>query len=208
MPHTTMSKALPDFTITTTFPSFLALPELDYGAPTPSQPMDLWYLLAEIKDNMTINKPTLVLFDRENSPFALVFEGLDRDGLDLKGLGFKKGCTAIIPYARRTKPADEGKRPFVRIEKENAASVRAVPGPLARVLELSGKDKGNQCETCGASEGNFKSCTGCQKVGYCSKVSSCSELVDINVANTSHRIVKSQDGMKAATRKIARSSRP
>lgn len=171
-----MAEPLPDFSNTTHFPSFLTIPERERDAPPSSSPLPegvtAWHLLAQVKDNMTINKPTLVLTDRDGSPFALVFEGLERDGLDLKGLGFKKGCTAVIPNAFRTSPAAEGKRGFVRVEKEDARAVRAVPGPLERVLQLGGKVKGLRCETCGAEgEGGLKSCTGCERVGYCSKVS-------------------------------------
>lgn len=166
--------SLPDFTSTTLFPSFLTIPELDRDTPVPSSTTPgeaSWHLLAQIKDNMTINKPTLVLKDRDDSPFALVFEGLERDELDLKGLGFKKGCTAVIPNATRTKPAEEGKRGFVRIEKGDASGVKAIPGPLARVLELGGKVKGGKCETCGADgPTGLKGCTGCGRAGYCSKV--------------------------------------
>lgn len=172
-----MATPLPDFANTTLFPTFLTIPQDDESDPTPkltsSSSDEEWYLLAQIKDNMTINKPTLVLTDRDASPFALVFEGLGRDDLDLKGLGLKKGCTAVIPRARRTKPADETKRGFVRIDKGDAGMVRAVPGPLARVLEVGGKTKGSRCENCGkdGEEGGLKSCTGCERVGYCSKVS-------------------------------------
>lgn len=170
-----MVQPTPDFTNTVLFPTFLTIPEHDRDAPPPPSLTDEhapWYLLAQVKDNMTINKPTLVLKDRDENPFALVFEGLERDELDLKGLGFKKGCTAVIPNATRTKPAEDGKRGFVRVEKGNAGAVRAIPGPLARVLEVGGKVKGTTCETCGAEgEKGLKSCTGCGRVGYCSKVS-------------------------------------
>lgn len=180
-----MTNPLPDFTDTTLFPTFLTIPQDDDAethttpAPTTTTRSDEnpdWFLLAQVKDNMTINKPTLVLTDRDANPFALVFEGLGRDDLDLRGLGFKKGCTAVIPRARRTKPADETKRGFVRVDEGGAGAVRAVPGPLARVLEMGGKGgKGDRCETCGKEEGGggggLKSCTGCERVGYCSKVS-------------------------------------
>ncbi|KAK7746310.1 hypothetical protein SLS53_002269 [Cytospora paraplurivora] len=131
---------MPDFTDTNVFPTFLTIPEQDPDASSleilsSPEREGSWYLLAQVKDNMTINKPTLVLTDRDGNPFALVFEGLGRDDMDLKGLGFKKGSTAIIPNARRTRPADESNRGFVRIEKGGAGSVRAVPGALARVLE-------------------------------------------------------------------------
>lgn len=173
-----MTEPLPDFSNTTHFPSFLTIPEQERDAPSSSSSLPAgvtaWHLLAQVKDNMTLNKPTLVLSDRDGSPFALVFEGLERDGLDLKALGLKKGCTAVIPNAVRTRPAAEGKRGFVRIDKERAGTVRAVPGPLARVLELGGKARGTSCETCGVEGGGekgLKSCTGCERVGYCSKVS-------------------------------------
>lgn len=179
-----MATPLPDFSDTAVFRTFLTIPQDDEeSAPAPTitaaqdddDDNNNWYLLAQIKDNMTINKPTLVLTDRDANPFALVFEGLGRDDLDLKGLGFKKGCTAVIPCARRTRPADETKRGFVKIEKGGAKLVKAVPGLLARVLEVGGKSKGSQCETCGkecaGGAGELKSCTGCERVGYCSKVS-------------------------------------
>ncbi|KAF3760593.1 hypothetical protein M406DRAFT_268930 [Cryphonectria parasitica EP155] len=178
-----MATLLPDYTDTTRFPTFLTIPENDPDAPpsssssSSSQQQSTWYLLAQVKDNMTINKPTLVLTDRDGNPFALVFEGLGRDELDLKGLGLKKGCTAVIPNAKRTRPAEEGKRGFVRIDKRDAGTVRAVPGALARVLEVGGREKGDRCETCGGAGGDggeegLKSCTGCARVGYCGKVSS------------------------------------
>ncbi|ROV99561.1 hypothetical protein VPNG_07708 [Cytospora leucostoma] len=166
---------MPDITDTTLFPTFLTIPEQDPDASTsqvssPPGEEEGWYLLAQIKDNMTINKPTLILTDRDGNPFALVFEGLGRDDLDLRGLGFKKGSTAIIANARRTRPADESSRGFVRIDKGNSRSVGIVPGALARVLELGGKVKGHACENCaGSGEGSLRSCTGCGKAVYCSK---------------------------------------
>lgn len=172
---------LPDFSNTTLFPTFITIPQDDEDGEHQQQQQHEdgsgYYLLAQVKDNMTINKPTLVLTDRDTNPFALVFEGLGRDDLDLKGLGFKKGYTAVVPRARRTRPADETKRGFVRVARQDAARVKAVPAPLARVLEVAGSaPKGTRCETCGKEEGGdgarLKSCTGCERVGYCSKVSS------------------------------------
>ncbi|KUI58554.1 Zinc finger MYND domain-containing protein 10 [Cytospora mali] len=164
-----MTSSIIDFTNTTLFPTFLTIPE--QGPDAVSSPAgERWYLLAEVKDNMTITKPTLVLTDRDANPFALVFEGLGRDDLDLKGLGFKKGASVIIINARRTKPADESKRGFVRIEKGDAGNVTAVPAAMERVLELGGKIKGHSCETCGGNgEDGLKRCTGCERAGYCSK---------------------------------------
>lgn len=196
-----MAQPLPDFSDTTLFPSFLTIPEHDRDAPAPPRtdttdtttpPQEQHYLLAQVKDNMTLAKPTLVLHDRDGSPFALVFEGLARDGLDLRAMGLRKGCTAVIPGARRTRPAAEGKRGFVQVAGERAGEVRAIPGPLARVLELGGSGASSSargggaaccCEACGKGaqggagggedeeEGvSLKSCTGCGRVSYCSKV--------------------------------------
>lgn len=170
-----------DFTNTTLFPTFLTIPEQDQDAETP--PQEPWYLLAQVKDNMTITKPTLVLADRDASPFALVFEGIaGRDGLGLNALGLKKGFTAIIPSARRCTrpgPADgPAGRGFVRVECAggggggSAGGVGAVPCSLARVLELGGKVRGVACDACGGEgEGGLRGCTGCGRAGYCSKVS-------------------------------------
>lgn len=205
-----MAKPLPDFSDITLFPSFAIIPELAHDAPVVEAAAPKWHLFAQVKDNMTINKPTLVLDDRDSSPFALVFEGLDRDGLDLKGLGFRKGRTAVIPNAIRVKPAKEGQRGFVRIEKGQAESVKAVPAPLARVLEVAGKVKRDECETCGGrAEEGLKSCTGCERVAYCSKVSigrlrSESQYL---IANICPRSVKSRDGMRTGIRTTARCSK-
>lgn len=171
------SPPLPDFSNITLFPSFTFIPEDDQKAIPKDTDIDEWFLLAQVKDDMTINKPTLVLNDRDGVPFALVFEGLGRDDLKFKDLGFKKGMTAVIPWARRTQPADEAKRGFVRVWKEDAARVRSIPGPLARVLELGGKGHADteaeaEAENCGACENKgTKKCTGCSRVTYCSKVS-------------------------------------
>lgn len=206
---------MPDFTDPVVFPTFLTIPEQDPsgGPPPPPAPEDSWYLLAQVKDNMTINKPTLVLTDRDGSPFALVFEGLGRDDLDLRGLGLKKGATAVIRNARRVRPEDESKRGFVRVEKGDASSVVAVPGALARVLELGGKVKGRECEVCGSEgdgEGGLKGCTGCGRAGYCSKVSVCAVCGEDSCALSCYlrmnsRSVKSRGGVKGATRASARS---
>ncbi|KAL8305165.1 hypothetical protein RB597_003930 [Gaeumannomyces tritici] len=166
--------ALPDFTDTSRFPTFATIPEAGGEAPPPPEP---WYLLARIKDDMTITKPTLVALDRAGSPFALLFEGFDRDGIDLKGRGLKKGATVVVPRALRTPPATEGKRGFVRVDKPDADSVKAIPGPLERVLEL-GSGSGSAapaagCSSCGADgqdeQAKLAKCTGCGRARYCGK---------------------------------------
>lgn len=167
-----------DFSNRALYPSFVDLPEDDAESAGDDATDNDWCLLAQVKDDMTINKPTLVLTDRDGAPFAMVFEGLGRDDLDLKALGLKKGATAVVPRAKRTKPAEEGKRGFVRIAEGQAAQVRAVPGPLARVLEIGSKlspassevrDGEESCESCGTSKTGLSKCTGCGKVRYCSK---------------------------------------
>lgn len=203
-----MAKPLPDFANIELFPSFATIPELAHDAPVVEAAAPKWHLLAQVKDNMTINKPTLVLNDRDGSPFALVFEGLDRDGLDLKGLGLKKGATAVISNAIRVRPVKEGQRGFVRVEAGQAGSVKAVPGPLSRVLEVSGQVKGSTCETCGVEGAKgLKSCTGCERVGYCSKVSILDTQEGSSQLTQSARSAKSRDGVKGAIRLTARCSR-
>lgn len=161
----------PDFANTTLFPSFDTCPSTSAAA----LPGSNWYLLAQIKDDMTITKPTLVLSDRDGAPFALVFDGLERGDLNFKTLGLKKGCTAVVPRARKTPPKEEGKRGFVSVENGRAAEVKAIPGPLERVLAVGermqgAEDGSGRCETCGG-EGHLMRCTGCGGVEYCSKVS-------------------------------------
>ena len=175
--------AAPDFASTTKFPTFNALPEVIATGPSPGEEEEReeWFLLAQVKDDMTITKPTLVLGDREGSPFALVFNGLERGDLDLKKLGLKKGATAVVPRARRTPPKEETKRGFVAVEKGRAEDVKAIPGPLARVLELGAGMAGRRgqtrevCEACGKGAAEQESallkCTGCGEVRYCSKLS-------------------------------------
>ncbi|KAK1760600.1 hypothetical protein QBC47DRAFT_367633 [Echria macrotheca] len=166
---------LPNFKDETTFPTFTACPS--------HHPLALldkdYFLLAQVKDDMTITKPTLVLTDRSGAPFALVFDGLDRDALDLKKLGLRKGNTAVIPRAVRTPPREEGKRGFVSVPLGSAGDVRAIPGPLERVLavgeRLNFRENGDEveeeegCAGCGEREKELMRCTGCGGVRYCSK---------------------------------------
>ncbi|KAK3327394.1 zinc finger, mynd-type domain-containing protein [Cercophora scortea] len=174
--------APPDFTNKTLFPSFATCPSIDTDTPiTTPVPDEDWYLLGQIKDDMTLTKPTLVLSDRDGAPFALVFDGLDRGALDFKRLGLRKGCTAIIPRARRTVPKEEGKRGFVRVELGDAGGVKGIPGELGVVIEVvrrmrEGKGEGEGvCGTCGMGEGEGEGgrllrCTGCDGgARYCGK---------------------------------------
>jgi hypothetical protein len=221
--------ALPDFTSTTTFPLFANVPSAsaedangsgeDAAAP--------YYLVAQIKDDMTITKPTLILRDRTESPFALVFEGYDRDGLDLRARGLRKGATAVIPNARKVVPEEAGKRPFVRVAKQDADRVQAVPGELMRVMTIgarlaaSSEEDEGRCDACGKGkeeeEGKgLMKCTGCGVSRYCGKVSLLSLLGLRNPRGGVRymltrfliaRPVRSQHGMRATTKPTARFSR-
>jgi len=187
---------LPEFNNRTTFPSFATCPEAQTTTNTNTEEDEegKWFLLAQVKDNMTITKPTLVLSDRDGSPFALVWDGLDREGVDFKRHGMKKGSTVVVPQARRTPPREEGKRGFVSVSEGGNGDgvgrvVRVIPGPLERVLVVGERllgggnggagagegmeGKGCCCECCGkrGEEGELMKCTGCGEVRYCSKVS-------------------------------------
>ncbi|KAK3942304.1 hypothetical protein QBC46DRAFT_380520 [Diplogelasinospora grovesii] len=170
------------------FPTFTTCPDVDTNPNNVNS--SHWFLLGQVKENMTITKPTLILADRLGSPFALVFDGLERDDLDFKSLGLKKGATVVIPNAIRTLPKEEGKRGFVSVPKGQAGEVKAIPGSLEKVLlvgewmRVNGgiKNEGGKeiCDSCGkpADETNEKSgngkvgllkCTGCGGVRYCNK---------------------------------------
>ncbi|EPE08168.1 zinc mynd-type domain containing protein [Ophiostoma piceae UAMH 11346] len=173
--------AIPDLNDRSLFPPFVELPE-DLGE-------DGCWLLAQIKDDMTITKPTLVLTDRDGHPFALVFDGLGRDGLDLAKLGLKKGATAVVRNARQSVPVGTGdngpetmtskaaKRPFVRIAAGQAQTVHAVPAGLEQTLAAAGKlrtklgAKTETCDACGSAGDGSKllRCTGCSQAQYCNR---------------------------------------
>ncbi|CAK7211361.1 hypothetical protein SCUCBS95973_001086 [Sporothrix curviconia] len=159
---------IPDLGDRSLFPPFLELPE-DNGASSSSSssssatPADSnAVLLAQIKDNMTITKPTLVLTDRDGHGFALVFDGLDRDGLDLGKLGLKKGATAVVRGARQTVPAARSneqsaqpetltakaaRRQFLRIAPGQAHTVQAVPTGLEQTIAIAATLRAQQTRT-------------------------------------------------------------
>lgn len=199
----------PDLADRSLFPPFLELPEddgtlvkttgNDAAAASGANPSPA-VLLAQVKDNMTITKPTLVLTDRDGTGFALVFDGLERDGLDLGKLGLKKGATAVIRQARRTVPVQSGddsltakaaRRPFMRVAPGQAHTVLAIPTSLEQTVSIAGKLRGRQeqaqqeghqsCEACGAAgattadDGDSPAkkllkCTGCGQAWYCDRV--------------------------------------
>jgi len=161
---------IPDLADTAIFPGFVDCPIEEASEPTPAEATS--WLLAQVKNNMTIMKPTLVATDRHGEDFALTFE--DR-GVDLKP--FKKGTTLVLPGPRRTRP-EEGKKGFVRVPAGHGdGGATAVPGSLevvgrvlrARAAAEAADRPGDVCDACEATEG-VKKCTGCGRAQYCGKV--------------------------------------
>lgn len=116
---------MPDFTSPTSFPSFYELPPASAAAAAAQSPETYsaftstqWYLLAQVKENMTITQPTLIATDRAGVDFALVF---DDTGKSLKA--FKKGHTLVVPRALRT-DREEGKKAIVRVDKGKGDDVK------------------------------------------------------------------------------------
>ncbi|KAM0279248.1 hypothetical protein ACHAQH_004705 [Verticillium albo-atrum] len=190
---------LPDFTSTTLFPVFADLPLGSNIPPPPSRksndpppyaPGDApdasspptyttvpatttHFLLAEVKQNMTITKPTLIATDRASADFAITFE--DR-GIDLRPV--KSGWTVVVPGATRTSPG-EGKRGFVRVGEGRGTEVHYLPTGLERVLDLGRQlneaAEGGEAAVCAGCEKEERDgdvlmrCTGCGRARYCSK---------------------------------------
>ncbi|KAI8171456.1 hypothetical protein K4K54_013199, partial [Colletotrichum sp. SAR 10_86] len=108
---------IPDLTNTTTFPAFDGLPIEEDGAAPGMDAREEWFLVAQVKQNMTITKPTVVVADRAGDEFAITFE--DR-GIDLRPV--KTGWTIVVPRACRTAPK-EGKKGFVRVAEGKGTGV-------------------------------------------------------------------------------------
>ncbi|CAK7245964.1 MAG: hypothetical protein STHCBS139747_007569 [Sporothrix thermara] len=170
---------IPDLADRSLFPPFLELPEDSHGASsTATSESSAPVLLAQIKDNMTITKPTLVLTDRDGHGFALVFDGLDRDGLDLGKLGLKKGATAVVRGARQTVPAPSAAEPgapetmtakaarrqFMRIAPGQAHTVQAVPAGLEQTLAIAAALRSQQSRMLAEGCGH---CAACDAAGSC-----------------------------------------
>ncbi|KAK1980785.1 hypothetical protein LZ30DRAFT_594148 [Colletotrichum cereale] len=200
---------IPDFANEAIFPAFDGLPIEDAGAadppsyaasseppsyvppPPPDPPSAVapkpsshdareeWFLVAEVKQNMTITKPTLVVVDRGGTEFAVTFE--DR-GIDLRPV--RQGWTIVVPRAVRTAPKG-GKRGFVRVPEGRGTGVKYVPGGLEKIGEVGARARGGdgdgdggrgfrgRCAGCGKGEGAdggaLKSCTACGVARYCGK---------------------------------------
>ncbi|KAF6789085.1 lipase esterase [Colletotrichum sojae] len=144
---------IPDFSNTTTFPVFEDLPfDDDDGA---HDAREEWFLVAQVKQNMTITKPTVVAADRGGDEFAITFE--DR-GIDLRPV--KTGWSIVVPRAMRTRPR-EGKKGFVRVAEGRGTGVKYVPAGLEVMFELGrmvrGEDEeekgAGRCAGCGMEEG-------------------------------------------------------
>ncbi|KAI3326313.1 hypothetical protein HD806DRAFT_443117 [Xylariaceae sp. AK1471] len=102
-------------------PTFYELPAVSSPNDSSTDSSDKnWYLLAQIKENMTITKPTLIVTDRTGVDFALLFE----DNINLKELGFRKGYTLAVPNARRTDREGEGKKAVVRVPASRSGDVK------------------------------------------------------------------------------------
>ncbi|KAI1170455.1 hypothetical protein F4777DRAFT_583907 [Nemania sp. FL0916] len=163
------------FSNTSHYPAFSELPAVSTDQSPNAQPPPIsppeattWWLLAQIKENMTITQPTLIVTDRTGVDFALLF---DDHTANLRG--FKKGYTLAVPGARRTERAGVGKKAVVHVPADRTAEVKVVPGSLERVLELGvvlgSEGGGGKCAACGDEEGMLMKCTGCAVAAYCGK---------------------------------------
>ncbi|KAI8956590.1 hypothetical protein F5Y11DRAFT_361585 [Daldinia sp. FL1419] len=169
---------MPMFANPALFPSFHELPSS--STPPSSAPGPDWFLLAQIKENMTITKPTVIVRDRSGVDFAVTFEDGDHRGLGEGSVRFRKGHTLVVPRATRTYRG-EGKQAIVRVPSGEGANVRILPAGLDQVFELGavldgieGAGKGKKCAACGKEEGEGEGralmrCTGCGVAAYCSK---------------------------------------
>ncbi|KAK1700795.1 hypothetical protein BDP55DRAFT_723275 [Colletotrichum godetiae] len=103
-------------------------------SPSAHDAREEWFLIAQVKQNMTITKPTLVVVDRQQTEFAVTFE--DR-GIDLRPV--KGGWTIVVPRGVRTAPKG-GKRGFVRVPEGKGTGVKYIPGGLEQIGELGARD--------------------------------------------------------------------
>ncbi|KAK3392085.1 hypothetical protein B0T20DRAFT_489252 [Sordaria brevicollis] len=108
--------------------TFSSLPVFS-SHPSQSQGEKDRYLLATLKSNLTITKPTLILTDLGGQDFALVFDtpfsvseprNPNAVAERFKEVGLKKGVTVVIKNARRTTAGREGGQGFVVLESLGA----------------------------------------------------------------------------------------
>ncbi|ORY68929.1 uncharacterized protein BCR38DRAFT_406807 [Pseudomassariella vexata] len=159
------------------FPSFYSLPEALETSASASPNLDDhvaaankgWYMVAQVKENMTITKPTLIVTDRTGMDFAVIFEDTS---MNLKGMGLKKGMTIVVPRGLRT-VTGEGRKAIMRVERGAGGGVKAIPGSLELVMAvgegMADESFGTKCWGCKEEKEALKKCTGCDTVVYCSK---------------------------------------
>lgn len=177
--------APPDFTNRALFPPFNDLPEASSASDDAAQEEPTPTLIAQVKDDMTITKPTLILTDRDAAPFALVFEGYDREeGIKfLKSKGLKKGVTVVLGngLAKRVQPREDSKsvKAFVRVEKGREDEVAVIGGKMDKVFEIverfrgaeeahrgeNGEGEGEEIEEEEEKEKKKGRCDACGKAG-------------------------------------------
>jgi hypothetical protein len=160
--------APPDFTDRSVFPCFADLPLAGPSAASSTSSAS-YYLIGQVKENMTITSPTLIITDLSGVDLAVTFAS---STFDVKP--YKKGKTClVIPNAERTAPAAEGKKGFVRIEAGKETEVRCLPGTfegLERFVDVQRAGTG-KCAAEGCAEEGSSKCLGCGTVKYCGKVS-------------------------------------
>lgn len=117
-----MNRPLPDFSNESLFPPFSACP---ITGPNPPVPINAYYLLAEIKQEMTIsNSPTFICQDLSGQSFAVTIR-LPADGVkpEVRGGGYdskpwKKGHLVLVKNAMRA-GVTEAKQGFIETRKED-----------------------------------------------------------------------------------------
>ncbi|KAI2625657.1 hypothetical protein GGR54DRAFT_654038 [Hypoxylon sp. NC1633] len=183
---------MPEFTDPIVFPAFHELPSSTPSSTDADAGAD-WFLLAQIKEDMTITKPTVIARDRTGADFAVTFDDGDHRGLASASGGaapqrfrFRKGHTLVVPRATRTDRGGEGKKAVVRVPAGRGAETSVIPAGLDQVLELGrvvagigaegeGEGGGKKCAACGKVEGDGEGgrplmrCTGCGAAAYCGK---------------------------------------
>ncbi|KAL7623110.1 hypothetical protein AAE478_006789 [Parahypoxylon ruwenzoriense] len=154
----------PSFGNTALFPAFHELPVVGGSSPVAAADTSTsssssgggdgtWFLLAQIREDMTITQPTLIVRDRAGAEFAVTFADGDHRGLGGTGTGgdaggssrsgsgsgvrFRKGHTLVVPRATRTQRG-EGKKDVVRVPAGEGARARVIPAGLEQVFELGG----------------------------------------------------------------------
>ncbi|CAJ2505493.1 Uu.00g128870.m01.CDS01 [Anthostomella pinea] len=159
---------MPPFTDTTLFPAFYELPTPTRSDITTADDTTSWYLLAQIKENMTVTKPTLICTDRRGMDFAITFEDT---AMSLRG--YRKGHTLVVRRATRTERG-QGKKAVVRVEAGRSGDAKVSDtrwsgAGLRAGFLLDREGVGEKCAACGKTEGALMKCTGCGIAAYCSK---------------------------------------